>query len=72
MCEWSLNVTESFQAMEHIRNNMAARASDLRLYLDLNTDHAKFNTVSSHAEAEGHQPDKTRASYGVLNLALPL
>ena len=32
--------------MEHIRNNMAARASDLRLYLDYNPDSAKFNSVS--------------------------
>jgi ubiquitin carboxyl-terminal hydrolase 7 len=32
--------------MDNIRNNMAARASDLRLYLDYNPDHAKFNAVS--------------------------
>lgn len=64
MCERSLNVAESFQAMEHIRNNMAARASDLRLYLDLNTDHAKFNSVSpsSHAKfpREGGRPSTGR------------
>jgi hypothetical protein len=27
---------------------MAARASDLRLYLDYNPDHAKFNGVSGY------------------------
>ena len=32
--------------MDYIRNNMAARAADLRLYLDYNPDHAKFNAVS--------------------------
>lgn len=32
--------------MENIRNSMAARASDLKLYLDYNPDHAKFNEVS--------------------------
>lgn len=35
------------QTMEFIRNNMAARASDLRLYLDFNADHAKFNQMHS-------------------------
>ena len=34
-------------AMDYIRNNMAARAADLRLYLDYNPDHAKFNGVSA-------------------------
>ncbi|KAL1410390.1 ubiquitin-specific protease ubp15 [Vanrija albida] len=36
------------QTMESIRNNMAARAADLRLYLDYNPDHAKFN--AQHAD----------------------
>ena len=31
--------------MEYIRNNLAARTTDLRLYLDYNPDHAKFNAV---------------------------
>jgi len=31
--------------MEYIRNNMAARATDLRLYLDYNPDMATFNKV---------------------------
>lgn len=39
-------LTES--AMDAVRNNMAARASDLRLYLDYNPDHAKFNAL--HAD----------------------
>lgn len=34
-------------AMDAIRNNMAARANDLRLYLDFNPDHAKFNQLHS-------------------------
>lgn len=33
-------------AMDNIRNNMAARAADLRLYLDFNPDHQRFNAVS--------------------------
>jgi ubiquitin carboxyl-terminal hydrolase 7 len=33
-------------AMDYVRNNMAARTSDLRLYLDYNPDIAKFNAVS--------------------------
>ncbi|CAD6570825.1 MAG: hypothetical protein TREMPRED_006048 [Tremellales sp. Tagirdzhanova-0007] len=37
--------SENSNTMEHIRNNMAARASDLRLYLDYNPDHAKFNSL---------------------------
>ncbi|ORX33688.1 hypothetical protein BD324DRAFT_666297 [Kockovaella imperatae] len=36
------------QTMDYIRNNMAARAADLRLYLDYNPDHAKFNAL--HAD----------------------
>jgi len=32
--------------MENIRNNMAARTNDLRLYLDYNPDIAHFNAVS--------------------------
>lgn len=32
--------------MDYIRNNMAARTTDLRLYLDYNPDLAKFNAVS--------------------------
>jgi ubiquitin carboxyl-terminal hydrolase 7 len=32
--------------MEYIRNNMAARATDLRLYLDYNPDMTTFNKVS--------------------------
>jgi ubiquitin carboxyl-terminal hydrolase 7 len=31
--------------MDQVRNNMAARATDLRLYLDYNPDHAKFNAL---------------------------
>jgi ubiquitin carboxyl-terminal hydrolase 7 len=34
--------------MDTVRNNMAARATDLRLYLDFNPDHAKFNAL--HAD----------------------
>lgn len=34
--------------MDFIRNNMAARANDLRLYLDFNPDHAKF--TAQHAD----------------------
>jgi ubiquitin carboxyl-terminal hydrolase 7 len=34
--------------MEFIRNNMAARATDLRLYLDFNPDHPKF--AAAHAD----------------------
>jgi ubiquitin carboxyl-terminal hydrolase 7 len=34
--------------MDTVRNNMAARANDLRLYLDYNPDHAKFNSL--HAD----------------------
>lgn len=35
-------------AMDHIRNNMAARANDLRLYLDYNPDPARFQAL--HAD----------------------
>lgn len=34
--------------MDHIRNNMAARANDLRLYLDYNPDPARFQAL--HAD----------------------
>ena len=40
--------SDNSQSMEYIRNNMAARANDLRLYLDYNPDHAKFNAL--HAD----------------------
>jgi len=43
-----INETENGQTMETIRNNMAARAADLRLYLDYNPDHARFNAL--HAD----------------------
>lgn len=43
-----LFTTSNISAMEFIRNNMAARASDLRLYLDYNPDPAKFNAL--HAD----------------------
>ncbi|ORY24392.1 ubiquitin carboxyl-terminal hydrolase 5 [Naematelia encephala] len=36
------------QTMEYIRNQLAARANDLRLYLDYNPDHANFNAL--HAD----------------------
>ncbi|KAK4688080.1 ubiquitin carboxyl-terminal hydrolase 7, partial [Tremellales sp. Uapishka_1] len=41
--------SDNGQPMEYIRNTMAARATDLRLYLDYNPDHAKFNAL--HADA---------------------
>lgn len=40
--------SDNNQTIEYIRNNMAARASDLRLYLDYNDDHARFNAL--HAD----------------------
>lgn len=33
--------------MDTVRNNMAARATDLRLYLDYNPDHSKFTQLHS-------------------------
>ncbi|WVO13321.1 hypothetical protein L204_100935 [Cryptococcus depauperatus] len=42
-----IHESESSQTMEQIRNSMAARAPDLKLYLDYNPDHAKFNELHS-------------------------
>ncbi|WVQ73689.1 hypothetical protein IAR50_003269 [Cryptococcus sp. DSM 104548] len=44
--------SDGTQSMESIRNTMAARATDLRLYLDYNPDHAQFNTL--HADPNNH------------------
>jgi len=40
--------SDNNQTMDNIRNNMAARATDLRLYLDYNPDHSRFNAL--HAD----------------------
>lgn len=43
-----IHESDNAQTMDYIRNNMAARTADLRLYLDYNPDIAKFNTL--HAD----------------------
>ncbi|RXK41314.1 ubiquitin carboxyl-terminal hydrolase 7 [Tremella mesenterica] len=46
-----INESEGSQTMENVRTNMAARTTDLRLYLDYNPDQSKY--AAAHADPSG-------------------